>query len=289
VIAGAGAGRPVVARTREELRAALAETPRPRGLVPTMGALHDGHLSLLRRARGENATVVISIFVNPTQFEDAADLAAYPRDLDADLDRCREAGVDIAFVPTTETIYPAGASTTVDPGPIGQTLEGTSRSGHFPGVATVVSILLGLVSPDRSYFGAKDAQQLVIVRRIVRDLALPGTIVGCPTVREPDGLAMSSRNARLGPQDRAAAVVLRRALLAARDAFAGGTTDAEALRAAMRSIVAREPRATLDYASVADPDTLDEAQGPQAGPLLLSLAAVLGGVRLIDAETVARG
>jgi pantoate--beta-alanine ligase len=289
VTAGTGAGRPVVARTREELRAALATTPRPRGLVATMGALHEGHASLLRRAREENATVVISIFVNPTQFEDTADLVAYPRDLDADLERCRQAGVDVAFVPTAETIYPPGSSTIVDPGPIGRTLEGTSRPGHFTGVATVVSILLGLVSPDRSYFGAKDAQQLVIVRRIVRDLALPGVIVGCPTVREPDGLAMSSRNARLGPQDRAAAVVLRRALLVARDAFARDTTDAEGLRAAMRSVVAGEPRATLDYASAADPDTLDEAQGPQAGPVLLSLAAVLGGVRLIDAETISRG
>jgi pantoate--beta-alanine ligase len=254
-----------------------------------MGALHDGHLSLLRRARRENATVVISIFVNPTQFEDAVDLAAYPRDLEADLERCREAAVDVAFAPTEETIYPAGASTIVDPGPIGRTLEGTSRPGHFTGVATAVSILLGLVSPDRSYFGEKDAQQLVIVRRVVRDLALPGTIVGCPTVREPDGLAMSSRNARLGPEDRAVAVVIRRALLAARDAFARGTTDAEALRAAMRSVIAGEPRAAFDYASVADPDTLAEAHGPQAGPLLLSLAAVIGGVRLIDAETVVRG
>ena len=229
----------------------------------------------------------MSIFVNPTQFEDASDLAGYPRDLAADLAACREAGVDIAFVPSVETIYPPGASTTVDPGPVARILEGSSRSGHFAGVATAVSILLGLVSPDRSYFGEKDAQQLVVVRRIVRDLALPGTIVGCPTVREPDGLAMSSRNARLGPDDRAAAVVLHRALLAARDAFAAGTTDADAMRESMRAVVAAEPRATLDYASVADPETLMEAHGPQAGPLLLSLAAVLGEVRLIDAETVA--
>ena len=254
-----------------------------------MGALHDGHASLLRRARADNATVVISIFVNPTQFEDAADLAAYPRDLHADLERCRDTGVDVAFVPTVETIYPPGASTTVDPGPVGRVLEGAAREGHFVGVATVVSILLGLVSPDRAYFGEKDAQQLVVVRRILRDLALPGTIVGCPTVREADGLAMSSRNARLGPADRAAAVVLHRALLAARDAFAGGTRDAGSLRTLMRAVVAAEPRAILDYASVADPGTLDEAHGPQVGPLLLSLAAVLGGVRLIDAETLAPG
>jgi pantoate--beta-alanine ligase len=287
VIPGADQARPVVARTREELRHVLGTTPRPRGFVPTMGALHAGHVSLLRRARDESATVVMSIFVNPTQFEDASDLAGYPRDLAADLAACREAGVDIAFVPSVETIYPPGASTTVDPGPVARILEGSSRSGHFAGVATVVSILLGLVSPDRSYFGEKDAQQLVVVRRIVRDLALPGTIVGCPTVREPDGLAMSSRNARLGPDDRAAAVVLHRALLAARDAFAAGTTDADAMRESMRAVVAAEPRATLDYASVADPETLMEAHGPQAGPLLLSLAAVLGEVRLIDAETVA--
>jgi pantoate--beta-alanine ligase len=251
-----------------------------------MGALHAGHASLLRRARGENATVVMSIFVNPTQFEDAADLDAYPRDLASDLAACREAGVDVAFVPSVATIYPPGASTTVDPGPMARILEGTARSGHFTGVATVVSVLLGLVAPDRSYFGEKDAQQLVIVKRIVRDLALPGTIVGCPTVREPDGLAMSSRNARLGPADRAAAVVLHRALLAARDAVAAGTTDADAMREAMRAVVAAEPRATLDYVSVADPETLDEAHGARSGPLLLSLAAVLGGIRLIDAETV---
>lgn len=278
--------RPVVARTREELRDALAATPRPRGFVPTMGALHAGHVSLLRRARDECASVVMSVFVNPTQFEDRADLDAYPRDLAADLAVARDAGADVAFVPSVETVYPAGASTTVDPGPIARVLEGAARPGHFAGVATVVAILLGIVAPDVSYFGEKDAQQLVIVRRIVRDLALPGSVAGCRTVREPDGLAMSSRNARLGPDDRSAAAVLHRALLAARDAHAAGTTDADALRAVMRDVVAAEPRAALDYVSAADPTTLEEARGPQAGPILLSLAAVLGGVRLIDAETV---
>lgn len=280
--------RPVVARTRAELRDALVGTPGPRGFVPTMGALHDGHVSLLRRARDENATVVMSIFVNPTQFEDATDLAAYPRDLAADLDRARDAGVDVAFVPDVEAVYPHGSSTTIDPGAIARVLEGASRPGHFSGVATVVAILLGLVAPHRAYFGEKDAQQLVIVQRIVRDLALPGEIVGCPTVREPDGLAMSSRNARLAPADRAAATVLHRALLAARDLHGSGTTEADALRAAMRAVVAAEARARLDYASVADPETLEEAQGPQVGPLLLSLAADVGGVRLIDAETIGR-
>ncbi len=207
----AGSG-PVVARTREELRAALDGTPRPRGLVPTMGALHAGHASLLRRARSESATLVASIFVNPTQFDRADDLAAYPRTFDDDLAMCAAEGVDVVFAPVVDAVYPAGSSTRVDPGPIGEVLEGAHRPGHFVGVATVVTILLDLVAPDRAYFGEKDAQQLVVIRRVTRDLGLPVEIVGCPTVREPDGLAMSSRNVRLDPDDRAVALVLRRAL-----------------------------------------------------------------------------
>ncbi len=280
---------PVVARTREELRAALASTGRPRGFVATMGALHEGHVSLLRRARAESATVVASIFVNPRQFDRADDLAAYPRDLGSDLDVCAAAGVDVVFAPAGEEVYPPGSATTVDPGPIGRVLEGASRPGHFVGVATVVTILIDLVAPDRSYFGEKDGQQLVVVRRIARDLALPGAIVGCPTVREPDGLAMSSRNERLAPADREAAAVLRRALLAVRDAHAGGVTDAGRLRTTMLEVLAREPRAHVDYVSVADPETLVEAEGSRAGPLLVSLAVEVGGVRLIDCEALPAG
>jgi pantoate--beta-alanine ligase len=279
---------PVVVRTREELRAALERTPRPRGLVPTMGALHAGHASLLGRARAESAILVASIFVNPTQFDRADDLAAYPRTFDDDLGMCAAEGVDVVFAPAVDAIYPAGSSTRVDPGPIGDVLEGVHRPGHFVGVATVVTILFDLVAPDRAYFGEKDAQQLVVIRRVTRDLGLPIAIVGCPTVRDPDGLAMSSRNVRLGPDDRAAALALRRALLAARDAFAAGESDAHGLRAAMLAVLADEPAARVDYVSVADPETLEEAEGPQEGPLLLSLATNVGAVRLIDSETLPR-
>jgi pantoate--beta-alanine ligase len=284
-VAGNG---PVVVRTREELRAALDGTPRPRGLVPTMGALHAGHASLLGRARAESATLVASIFVNPTQFDRADDLAAYPRTFDADLEMCAAEGVDVVFAPALDAVYPAGSSTRVDPGRIGDVLEGAHRPGHFVGVATVVTILLDLVAPNRAYFGQKDAQQLVVIRRIARDLGLPVEIVGCPTVREPDGLAMSSRNVRLDPDHRAAALVLRRALLAALDAFAAGESDAHGLRATMLAVLADEPAAAVDYVSVADPETLEEATGVQEGPLLLSLAARVGAVRLIDCETLPR-
>ncbi len=277
---------PVVVRTRADLAEALAATPHPRGLVPTMGALHAGHASLLRRAREESGTLVASIFVNPTQFDRADDLAAYPRTFDADLAMCAAEGVDVVFAPTVEAIYPAGSSTRVDPGPVGEVLEGAHRPGHFIGVATVVTILLDVVAPDRAYFGEKDAQQLVIIRRIVRDLGMPVEVVGCPTVREPDGLALSSRNVRLAPDDRAAAVVLRRALMAAAVAFAGGLDDAHALRAVMLAALAEEPGVDVDYVSVADPETLVEAEGPQEGPVLLSLAATVGGVRLIDCEAL---
>jgi pantoate--beta-alanine ligase len=281
-----GTARPRVVATRAELRAALATAARPVGLVPTMGALHAGHASLLRRARAECATVVASIFVNPTQFDRPDDLAAYPRTTSADLDVCRREGVDVAFVPTVDEVHVPGATTTVVPGPIAAILEGASRPGHFTAVATVVAILLDLVGPDRAYFGEKDAQQLLVVRRIARDLAMPVEIVGCPTVRDPDGLALSSRNARLRAADRAAAPVLRRALVAARDAWVAGTRDADVLRSTMRAILSAEPRARVDYVSVADAGTLAEARGATEGDVLCSLAVELGAVRLIDNETL---
>jgi pantoate--beta-alanine ligase len=277
---------PIVVSTRAELRAALADAPRPVGLVPTMGALHAGHASLMRRAHAECATVVVSIFVNPTQFERPDDLAAYPRTLTPDLEACRVAGADIAFVPSTEEVHVPGATTVVDPGQVAAILEGASRPGHFVAVATVVTILLGLATPERAYFGEKDAQQLRVVRHVVRDLAIATEIVGCPTVREADGLAMSSRNARLTPADRAAAPVVRRALLAARVAWEAGDRDAERLRAVMRAVLAAEPRARVDYVSVADTETLAELSGRVEGSALCSLAVAFGAVRLIDNETL---
>jgi len=278
---------PLVVRSREELRTALTDASRPVGLVPTMGALHEGHASLIRRARAENATVVVSVFVNPTQFETPSDLTAYPRSLDPDVALCAAEAVDIVFAPAVDEVYPPGTGTSVHPGPIAEGLEGAARPGHFVGVATVVAILLGLVGPERAYFGEKDGQQLRVVARMAFDLGMPTAVVGCPTVRERDGLAMSSRNARLTAEDRAAAPVLRSALLAARAQWLTGERDGTALRDAMRTVLAAEPRATIDYVSVADDGDLREIGGRAAGAVLCSLAAWFGDVRLIDNETLA--
>ena len=278
---------PLVVRSREELRTALTDASRPVGLVPTMGALHEGHASLIRRARAESATVVVSIFVNPMQFETPSDLTAYPRSLDPDVALCAAEAVDIVFAPAVDEVYPPGTGTSVHPGPIAEGLEGAARPGHFVGVATVVAILLGLVGPERAYFGEKDGQQLRVVARMALDLGMPTAVVGCPTVRERDGLAMSSRNARLTAEDRAAAPVLRSALLAARAQWLTGERDSTALRDAMRTVLAAEPRARIDYVSVADDGDLREIGGRAAGAVLCSLAAWFGDVRLIDNETLA--
>ena len=278
---------PLVVRSREELRTALADASRPVGLVPTMGALHEGHASLIRRARAESATVVVSIFVNPMQFETPSDLTAYPRSLDPDVALCAAEAVDIVFAPAVDEVYPPGAGASVHPGPIAEGLEGAARPGHFVGVATVVAILLGLVGPERAYFGEKDGQQLRVVARMALDLGMPTAVVGCPTVRERDGLAMSSRNARLTAEGRAAAPVLRSALLAARAQWLTGERDGTALRDAMRTVLAAEPRARIDYVSVADDGDLREIGGRAAGAVLCSLAAWFGDVRLIDNETLA--
>ncbi|HKF84819.1 MAG TPA: pantoate--beta-alanine ligase [Candidatus Limnocylindrales bacterium] len=274
-----------VVRTRADLRAALAGAPRPVGLVPTMGWLHEGHVSLVARARAESATVVMSIFVNPTQFGDAADFERYPRNEARDLARADDAGVDIVFVPTVDEVYPPGFDTSVSVGAIAGPLEGAARPGHFDGVATVVAILFALVGGERAYFGLKDYQQVRVIRRMALDLALPTTVVPCETVREPDGLAMSSRNARLSAAGRAAAPVLRRALLAGARSIRAGTTDAEAVRRAMLEVLATEPLAEPDYVSVADPDSLAE-QDEVGAEALLSLAVRIDGVRLIDNEPV---
>lgn len=275
----------VLLRTRAELRAALAAAPRPVGLVPTMGWLHEGHRSLMRRAHAESATTVVTIFVNPRQFGDPADLEKYPRSEARDLAMCTEEGVDIVFAPGVEEVYPPGFDTTVTVGAIAEPLEGAARPGHFDGVATVVAILFNLVGADRAYFGQKDAQQLLVIRRMARDLAIPTEVAGCPTVREPDGLAMSSRNVHLTPAERAAAPVLRRALLAARARWISGERSADALRSAMRAVLDAEPLASPDYVSVADGVTLRELDRID-GPALLSLAVRFGSTRLIDNEVL---
>jgi pantoate--beta-alanine ligase len=277
---------PRVVRTRAELRIALASAARPIGLVPTMGALHEGHASLIRRARAENATVLVTIFVNPRQFNDPSDFEKYPRDEATDVRLAGTAGADIVFIPTVDEAYPAGFQTTVRVGALTEPLEGAVRPGHFEGVTTIVAILLGLAGAERAYFGQKDAQQLLVVRRMAGDLGIATEIVACPILREPDGLAMSSRNVRLTPEQRAAAPVLRRALLAARAGYDAGERDGEALRTAMRNVLASEPLAEPEYVSCADTATLRELAHVD-GPALLSMAVRFGPVRLIDNEPLA--
>jgi pantoate--beta-alanine ligase len=272
-----------VVRTRAELRAALAAAPRPVGLVPTMGWLHAGHLSLVERARAESATVVVSIFVNPRQFGQEADFTRYPRSEARDLAMCEDAGVDLVFAPAVDEVYPPGFDTVVSVGAVAGPLEGAARPGHFDGVATVVAILFALVGAERAYFGLKDYQQVRVIRRMALDLALPTEVVALETVREPDGLAMSSRNARLSPAGRTAAPVLRRALLAGGAIVRAGERRADAVRAAMRDVLAAEPMADVDYVSVADPESLAELDAIADGALL-SLAVTIDGVRLIDNE-----
>ena len=251
------------------------------GLVPTMGYLHAGHVSLVERARRECHSVAATIFVNPTQFGPAEDFSRYPRDLERDARLLEQAGCDLLFVPPVEEVYPPGCATRVDVGPVSAPLEGERRPGHFVGVATVVLKLLNIVQPERAYFGQKDAQQLAVIRRLARDLDLPVEIVACPTVREADGLAMSSRNSYLGPEERRAATVLFRALTAAREAYQAGEHDAQALRQAMLAVLDAEPLARPDYASVADPETFAELVRVTDGALL-SMAVRIGRARLID-------
>jgi pantoate--beta-alanine ligase len=271
-----------VLRDRASLAAARAQMPGPIAFVPTMGALHAGHESLLQRARSEAATLVASIFVNPTQFGPSEDFQRYPRNEAADLALMSASGVDYCFVPGIEDIYPPGASTSVDVGHLGEVLEGAARPGHLRGVATVVTILFSLVRPDSAYFGQKDGQQVVVVRRLVTDLGLTPEIVTCPTIREPDGLALSSRNAYLGPAERSAAAVLSRSLLAANEAYAVGERSAKRLRGLMRTAVEREPLAQVEYVSVADAETLEEVAEQVERPALASLALGFPSARLID-------
>jgi pantoate--beta-alanine ligase len=270
-----------IVETLSELRDARARLPEPVGLVPTMGYLHEGHLSLVRRARAECASVVASIFVNPTQFGPHEDLSTYPRDLPRDLSLLQAEGVDLVWTPTPEVMYPPGFQTWVSVEQVTQPLEGARRPGHFRGVTTVVAKLFTGVQPQKAYFGQKDAQQAVVVRQMARDLNFPVDVVVCPTVREPDGLAMSSRNAYLDPQRRQAASVLYRALIAARAAFEAGERDARQLCHIVDETIAGEPLANLQYVSCAHPDTLQELElvGDNA---LISLAVFVGQTRLID-------
>ncbi len=266
-------------RVREEARAAGSL-----GFVPTMGFLHEGHVSLVTMARAENALVAASIFVNPAQFGPNEDLAAYPRDLDRDMAMLDEAGCDLLFHPSPEEIYPPPEQDVyVVPGDIASRLEGAARPVHFRGVATVVLKLLNIVQPDRSYFGQKDGQQVAVVRRMMRDLNVPGELVVGPTVREPDGLAMSSRNTYLTTEERKAAPVIYRALTEALDLYRGGQTNADGLRDVIRTTLESEPLvASIDYVSIADPLTLAEAEGEVAEGAMASTAVQLGKPRLLD-------
>jgi pantoate--beta-alanine ligase len=276
-----------VLRTRAELRAALASIPRPLGLVPTMGWLHAGHRSLMQRARADDATTIATIFVNPRQFNEAADFQRYPRNEARDLAICAEEGIDLVFAPGVDEVYPRGFDTTVSVGTVARPLEGAARPGHFDGVATVVAILFDLIGADHAYFGQKDAQQVMVIRQMARDLAIPTEVIACPTVREPDGLALSSRNVHLTADERSAAPVLHRALLAGRARWEQGERSAAAIRDAMWEVLTAAPLATPAYVSVADGRTLVELDRVVDGePALLSLAVRFGSTRLIDNEPI---
>jgi pantoate--beta-alanine ligase len=270
-----------IVSTLPELFQARSELASPIGLVPTMGYLHQGHISLVQAARDECRSVIVSIFVNPTQFGPGEDLATYPRDLPHDLLLLEQAGADLIWTPATVEMYPPGYQTWVTVDEITRVLEGSMRPGHFKGVSTIVAKLFNATRPDRAYFGQKDAQQAAVIRRMTQDLSYPIDIVICPIVREPDGLAMSSRNTYLDPEQRQAATVLNRSLTAASQAFQAGQCDAEYLRELMTSIIKAEPLARIQYVSCADPDTLQEIEG-QVTRALLSMAVFIGRTRLID-------
>ena len=270
-----------IARTVAEVRSLRGKLEDPVGFVPTMGALHEGHLSLVRSARAENKSVVVSIFVNPTQFSPSEDFDTYPRDLERDLRLLEEESVDLVFAPASVELYPAGYSTWVEVESLTERLEGAARPTHFRGVATIVTKLFNIVAPQRAYFGQKDAQQALVIRRLIRDLNLPIELRVCPTVRESDGLALSSRNSYLSADERRAATVLKRGLDLAERLFSGGERDADRIRRRVRDLISSEPLAEIDYVSVADLETLDELESLDR-PALVSLAVRFGRTRLID-------
>ncbi|TDT31194.1 pantoate--beta-alanine ligase [Naumannella halotolerans] len=279
--------RPTVIRTVDALREALAPTRRAGqriGLVPTMGALHQGHRSLMDRARAECDLVVVSIFVNPRQFDRASDLQAYPRTEEADLQLVADAGADLVFAPATDEVYPAGFGAEVRlRGPLVETLEGAHRgSGHFHGVTTVVSKLFNMCRPDVAYFGRKDAQQALVIAQLVRDLDFGIRIETCPTIRDPDGLALSSRNSRLSPSERQRALTLKQSLDIAAELVAGGTTDPETIIAAATTVLSG---VSLEYFALVDPRTLEPVSSIDR-PVLAAIAAEVGEVRLIDNLTL---
>jgi pantoate--beta-alanine ligase len=264
-----------------EVRALRQKLSGTVGFVPTMGYLHEGHLALVKQARIENSAVIVSIYVNPTQFGPREDFGAYPRDLNRDLEMLKGGGVDIVFVPSDEEMYPPEFSSWVDVEKVTERLEGAARPGHFRGVATVVAKLFNIVQPSRAYFGQKDAQQVMVIKRMVADLNMGIGIVVVPTLRESDGLAMSSRNIYLSPKERQAAMILFKALTLARQLRRGGEKDAEEIRRQMTALIQKEPLAQIDYVSIADAETLEELSSIDR-PAVASLAVRIGKTRLID-------
>jgi pantoate--beta-alanine ligase len=269
-------------RTINEFRSAHAALAGRLGAVPTMGFLHTGHLSLIARAQADNDHSAVSIFVNPTQFNNPADLATYPTDLERDLALLAMQGVDMVFLPSPEVMYPKGYQTYITVEGVSQGLEGEHRPGHFRGVATVVCKLFNIMQPQRAYFGQKDAQQVRVIQQMAHDLDMPVEVVVCPTLRDPDGLAMSSRNVKLSAEERAAAPVLYQALQQTQTLYESGQRDPQALKMAAQAIIQSQPLAHLEYISIADYHTLQEATQPTEGRLLISLAAYFGSTRLID-------
>ena len=273
-----------VIETCAEMMALAHDLPRPLGLVPTMGALHEGHLSLTRRARADNATMAVSIFVNPTQFGENEDFTTYPRTMERDLELLEAQGTDVVFAPSPSEVYPDGFDTYIEPGAVSDGMEGSARPGHFRGVATVVAKLFTITRPDRAYFGQKDGQQVAVIRKMNADLNLGVDVVTMPTIREPDGLAMSSRNAYLTEEERLAAPAVYRALCAAARLWSEGERDSGQLRKAALDVLEGEALVSgVDYVSVVDADTMTELAAVELGRRAMIAAAVrLGTVRLID-------
>ncbi|UCG10656.1 MAG: pantoate--beta-alanine ligase [Dehalococcoidia bacterium] len=270
-----------VVTTIADMQEARQRLTAPVGLVPTMGYLHEGHLSLVSQARAENPSLVVTIFVNPTQFGPREDFKAYPRDTEHDLALLEKEKTDIVFIPPAKEMYPPGFDSWVEIAGVTERLEGACRPGHFRGVTTVCAKLFNIIQPDIAYFGQKDAQQAIVIKKMVADLNMNLKVVTLPTVREPDGLAMSSRNTYLNPEERKAALVLYQALTLAQKLWAAGDTDADKIRREMLALIKREPRAKIDYVSLADPETLEEL-GRVKTPALASLAVKIGTTRLID-------
>jgi pantoate--beta-alanine ligase len=270
-----------IIKTITEMRHLRLKLTEPVGFVPTMGYLHKGHLALIRQARADSASVVVSIFVNPTQFGTGEDFDRYPRNSELDLSLLQKEGVDAVFIPSKAEMYPPRFSSRLEVGNITQRLEGVSRPGHFNGVATIVTKLFNIVQPTRAYFGQKDAQQAIVIKKMVADLNMNLKVITLPTVREPDGLAMSSRNNYLNPRERRVAVILYQSLALARKLWQQGENDAEYLRNEMVRLIRKEPLAAIDYVSIADPETLEELEEVKP-PALVSLAIKIGETRLID-------